>query len=167
MAEGRYQYTAHALARTTERRISRIEIEQAIAAAEIIEEYADDKYGPSCLLYGDTHKGRPLHVLVSCTPSPVKIISAYQPDPAESCEERKMSSECNVCRGRVDQQLTTYTQWFEDRPIVIENVPAWVCAQCGETYYDPDVVEQVQTIIWSHQPPVRVVETPVYDLKMA
>ncbi len=83
IAEGQYQYTAHALARTTERRISRAEIEQAVAAAEIIEEYPDDKYGPSCLLYGITEAGRVLHILVTLPPSPVKIITAYEPDSDE------------------------------------------------------------------------------------
>jgi len=80
---GNYQYTTRALIRTTERRISRAEIEQVIAVAEIIEEYPDDKYGPSCLLYGETRNGRRLHVLVSSLPVRVKIISAYDPDPDE------------------------------------------------------------------------------------
>jgi len=75
-----------------------------------------------------------------------------------------MNNTCNVCRGRVEKQLTTYTQWFEGRLIVVENVPAWVCTQCGETYYDPDVVERLQSVIWSAEPPSRVIETPVYDL---
>jgi hypothetical protein len=29
---------------------------------EIIEEYPDDKYSPSCLIYGKTEGGRELHV---------------------------------------------------------------------------------------------------------
>lgn len=78
---GDYQYTAHAVARTTERHISRVEIEQAIADAEVIEQNPDDKYGPTYLLYGITAASRHLHVLV-CAP-PVKIITAYEPDPDE------------------------------------------------------------------------------------
>ena len=83
IATGDYQYTSHAVERTTERRISRIEIEKTIATGKILEEYPDDKYGPSCLVYGKTNAGRPLHVLVSSPPSAVKIISAYEPDPDE------------------------------------------------------------------------------------
>lgn len=75
-----------------------------------------------------------------------------------------MSDVCNVCHGRLTKQRMSYTQWYEGRLLVIENVPAWVCEQCGETYFDPDVVEQVQSLIWSGAEPVRVVETPVYDL---
>ena len=75
-----------------------------------------------------------------------------------------MNNVCNTCQEKLEKKLTTYSQWFEGRPVVIENVPAWVCAQCGETYYDPDVVERIQIIIWSGQLPTRVVETAVYDL---
>lgn len=74
---------------------------------------------------------------------------------------------CNVCQGRLEERLTTYTQWLDERLIVIENVPALVCEQCGETYYAPDVVDKIQAVIWSGAEPVRTVETPVYDLNAA
>lgn len=46
----------------------------------------------------------------------------------------------------------------------IENVPAWVCEQCGENYYDLEIVERIQNLIWSNATPTRTIETPVYDL---
>ena len=82
-----------------------------------------------------------------------------------SREEKSVSSVCNVCQGNLHQELVTYTQWYEGRLVIVENVPAWVCGQCGETYYDPDIVEQVQQRIWSNDEPVRVIEAVVYDLK--
>jgi len=87
VSSGNYRYTNHAVQRTTERHISRTEIEEAIGRAEVIEEYPDDKYSPSCLLYGATHQSRPLHIQVSY-PS-VKIITAYEPDPNEWEDNRK------------------------------------------------------------------------------
>ena len=79
-ATGRYRYTLHAVKQTTVRRISRREIEQAIAEGEVIESYPHDKYGPSCLIFGMTAEGRPLHV--QCTQPPeAKVITAYEPDP--------------------------------------------------------------------------------------
>ncbi len=62
------------------------------------------------------------------------------------------------------QQMTTFTEYRNGRFIIIENVPAWVCEQCGETLYDPEVVDQIQAVVWSDKPPVRTIETPVYDL---
>ena len=52
-----------------------------------------------------------------------------------------------------------------DRLIVIENVPAWVCSDCGETTYDPNVVEKNQDLIWSNTKPICIIEAPVYDLQ--
>ena len=84
---GLYHYTLHAVQRTTARRISRQEIEQAVAVGEIIEQYPHDKYGPSCLILGFTSVGRPLHVQCSLPPD-VKIITAYEPDPNEWLDNR-------------------------------------------------------------------------------
>lgn len=56
-------------------------------SGEIIEEYPDDKYGPSCLLYGQTSADRPLHVLCSVPPR-VRIITVYEPDPDEWLDNR-------------------------------------------------------------------------------
>lgn len=51
-------------------------------SGEIIEEYHDDKYSPSCLIYGKTEVGRDLHIQVSYPPS-VVVITVYEPDPEE------------------------------------------------------------------------------------
>lgn len=75
-----------------------------------------------------------------------------------------MTDQCAVCKSNLTYQQVTYTQWYKGKLIVIENVPAWVCEQCGETYYDPAVVDQIQTLIWSGAAPVRTIQTPVYDL---
>jgi len=50
--------------------------------SEIVEDYPDDKYGPSCLVLGFTNAGRPLHIQCSYPIRPlVKIITLYEPDP--------------------------------------------------------------------------------------
>ena len=75
--EGHYRFTIHAFERCVERNISPIEINEVILSGEIIEEYPQDKYGPSCLIYGTTKKGRRIHV--HCSVDPVWIITAYDP----------------------------------------------------------------------------------------
>jgi hypothetical protein len=63
------------------RRVTVQDISEAVAAGEIIEDYPDDKYGPSCLLLGYTRAGRPLHVQCSYPSRPlIKIITLYEPD---------------------------------------------------------------------------------------
>ena len=80
---GLYEYSQHALDQSILRQISDDEVVEAIENGKIIEDYPDDKYGPSCLIYGDTKAGRPIHVQCSYPSRPlVKIITVYQPDPA-------------------------------------------------------------------------------------
>lgn len=57
------------------------EFDEVIARGEVIEDYPQDKYGPSCLIYGVTAAGRHLHVQCSYPQRPkVKIITVYEPD---------------------------------------------------------------------------------------
>ena len=79
---GDYRISDHAVKRMIKRSIDRAEIEETVLAGEIIEEYPDDKYSPSCLICGKTNNGRDLHVQLSLPPS-VVIITVYDPDPEE------------------------------------------------------------------------------------
>ena len=79
---GRYRFSDHAVKRMIKRSISRQEVETVIGEGEIIEEYPDDKYSPSCLVYGKTEVGKILHIQVSLPPT-VVVITAYEPDPEE------------------------------------------------------------------------------------
>ena len=80
----RYEFSKHAVDQSIVRKISVAELEEAMTGdAEVIEEYPDDKFGPSCLVLGYTHAGRPLHVQCSYPSRPlIKIVTVYQPDPA-------------------------------------------------------------------------------------
>jgi hypothetical protein len=80
---GEFEFTRHALDQSILRRITVQEVCDAVQNAEVIEDYPDDKYGPSCLVFGLTKNGRPLHVQFSYPSRPtLKVITLYQPDPA-------------------------------------------------------------------------------------
>ena len=82
--DGEFDFSRHALKRAVERNISEQEICQMAGNAQIIEEYPEDKYSPSCLIFGQTKKQRPLHLQVSFADTDnVRIITLYVPDPAE------------------------------------------------------------------------------------
>jgi hypothetical protein len=78
-----YEFSKHAVDQCIIRDISVLEIEEAISnRSEVIEDYQDDKYGPTCLILGFTIRGRPLHVQCSYPSRPlIKTISLYEPDP--------------------------------------------------------------------------------------
>ena len=79
----RYEYSKHAVDQSIIRDISVAELEDAMGEnSEIIEDYPDDKYGPSCLILSYTKTGRPLHIQCSYPSRPlIKIITLYEPDP--------------------------------------------------------------------------------------
>ena len=74
---GNYRFTIHGFERCVERHISPNEVKYVILSDEVIEEYPEDKYGPSFLIYGISEEGRILHV--QCSIDPVWIITAYDP----------------------------------------------------------------------------------------
>jgi hypothetical protein len=81
---GQFEFSKHAVDRSILRVVSVQEIHEAVAHGEIIEDYPDNKYGPSCLILGFTQAGRPLHIQCSYPSRPlVKIITLYAPDPAQ------------------------------------------------------------------------------------
>jgi YgiT-type zinc finger domain-containing protein len=71
---------------------------------------------------------------------------------------------CAFCKGEVEERLIRYVQEFEGRVIIIENVPAEVCTQCGEKLIRPEVAEKIQRLVWEQPSPKRSTKVPVYDL---
>ena len=82
IADGQFEFSAHATHQAIRRYIPVSEIREALLAGWVIEDYPDDKYGPSYLILGRAATGRPLHIQCSDPSRPlVKIITVYQPDP--------------------------------------------------------------------------------------
>ena len=77
-----FEFSKHAVDQSIIRRISVQEVREIFGSAEVIEDYPEDKYGPSCLIFGKTLAGRPLHIQCSYPSRPlIKIITLYEPDP--------------------------------------------------------------------------------------
>ena len=87
-----FEFSQHAVDQTILRRISVQEIREAIGNGKVIEDYPDDKYGPSCLIFGFTANGRAIHLQCSYPSRALtKVITVYEPDPNEwiGFEQRK------------------------------------------------------------------------------
>ena len=76
-----FELSQHAVDQSIIRRITVRELREAIARGKVIEDYPDDKYRPSCLVFGVTERDRPLHIHCS-HPSRLllKIVTLYEPD---------------------------------------------------------------------------------------
>jgi hypothetical protein len=84
ISRGAMEYSLHAVRQMVARNITPEEVADAILAGEVIEDYPEDKDGPSCLVLGRTRAGRSLHLQCTHPSRPlVKIVTAYEPDPAE------------------------------------------------------------------------------------
>lgn len=82
IAQGLFEFTQHATDQSLVRRITVQEVREAIASGEVIEDYPNDKYGPSCLVFGVTVRRRPIHIQCSYPSRPlIAIVTMYEPDP--------------------------------------------------------------------------------------
>ena len=73
-------------------------------------------------------------------------------------------STCPFCKGTLEEKKITHTQTFEDSVSLLTNVPALVCRQCGEVFLKPDVLGQIQKVVWTDVAPDEIREVPVYDM---
>lgn len=61
------------------------------------------------------------------------------------------------------EKRVTYTVEVDGRIVLVENVPARVCAETGEQFFSPQTVERIHAIIRGGQKPVRMLNTPVFE----
>lgn len=78
---------------------------------------------------------------------------------------------CSACGGNMRfRDKTTISHVLEDGPVsyvIITDVPADVCEQCGETVYSPEVADRLQEILHAakeKKDAPRTVEVPIYSL---
>jgi YgiT-type zinc finger domain-containing protein len=54
---------------------------------------------------------------------------------------------CIHCQGRMRKAKAPFDIDRKGYHLRLEKVPAWVCMQCGEPYFDEAEVESIQSII--------------------
>jgi YgiT-type zinc finger domain-containing protein len=60
------------------------------------------------------------------------------------------------------EQSVTYSVEVDGKFYVVENVPARICVETGETFFAPETLDHLQEIISGDRQPIRFMETPVY-----
>ena len=56
-------------------------------------------------------------------------------------------TKCSFCEGNLQRVTTEFVARVEDKVIVIKEVPAYVCEQCGESYYTPEISRKIDEIM--------------------
>ena len=55
-------------------------------------------------------------------------------------------SKCAICGGKVEEREVSEGVRVGNDFVIIENVRAGVCVECGERYYPPGVVDRLRNI---------------------
>lgn len=54
---------------------------------------------------------------------------------------------CIHCKGELKKGTSNFTDSRNGYVIVLEDIPAWVCAQCGEAMFEADAVNGIQEVL--------------------
>ena len=54
---------------------------------------------------------------------------------------------CFICKGDLEEKKVNYVVDLENTIIIIKGVPAKVCTQCGEQYFDDEIAEHIKKIV--------------------
>jgi YgiT-type zinc finger domain-containing protein len=75
--------------------------------------------------------------------------------------------ECYFCKGKVDQQKVKVDFRWGRKLKVIENVPAGVCQQCGERYFQSAVYKTMEKLAASRTKPAARLTVDVVRFRKA
>ena len=54
---------------------------------------------------------------------------------------------CIHCQGEMERKTAPFHVDRKGYHLTLESVPAWVCSQCGEVYFDEREVDEIQDVI--------------------
>lgn len=74
---------------------------------------------------------------------------------------------CLVCHHDMKARRVTLDLRLGEELVVIEDVPATVCENCGERVFTPEVTRKVQTVAKERPGMVRTITVPVFSLEAA
>ena len=74
-------------------------------------------------------------------------------------------TECYFCKGTVKEERITHIHRWGEQVIMLEDVPAEVCQQCGEVYFAPDTARAMDHLVTAkrNEKPKGELRVPVYS----
>lgn len=75
---------------------------------------------------------------------------------------------CEFCKGEVKHRLIRARFHFKGQTIYVDKVPAWVCSNCGEQYFDAPVYKRLEEIARHRRRIRKTISFPLaeYDMKL-
>ena len=70
---------------------------------------------------------------------------------------------CHVC-GSTESRVELVSEIFQidGQPVLVENIPAQVCARCGEEIFSRETTEKVRLIVHGKMKPIKSVQMDVF-----
>lgn len=62
-------------------------------------------------------------------------------------QKNKTTMNCFMCKGDLEEKRVNYIVDLKETIIIIKSVPAKVCKQCGEQYFDDEIAENIEKIV--------------------
>ena len=62
-------------------------------------------------------------------------------------KDHRQTDRCALCGGAKDAGTTTFTVELGFGVVVVRNVPATVCTQCGSDWIDDETAAHIETIV--------------------
>lgn len=84
-------------------------------------------------------------------------------------QQQQHSETCEQCGGQdIHSDLVRSAFWHEDRLVVVEDIPALVCGNCREQFFDDATVMLIDLLRGEDFPPDRArseLRVPVFSLR--
>ena len=96
-----------------------------------------------------------------------RALAPDTPQVPNTLDESTSLVECQRCGGAMRSATVKTTIWIEDRPYLVEDIPAQVCDSCAEQFYDAETTEALRRLTedgFAHVKPDRELLVPVFSL---
>jgi YgiT-type zinc finger domain-containing protein len=71
-------------------------------------------------------------------------------------------TQCYFCGGKTVPRRVTAENWWGDELALVRGVPAWVCENCEEQYFDAAISKKLDQMRQAPPPAQDTVKVPVY-----
>ncbi|MBC8509188.1 MAG: YgiT-type zinc finger protein [Chloroflexi bacterium] len=71
---------------------------------------------------------------------------------------------CEYCNGAIVEKRVTLHRQLKGNYVLIENVPAGICVECGTRYYAANILKMIEESVRGKRQIQREIVVPVYAL---
>jgi len=71
---------------------------------------------------------------------------------------------CPFCEGSIEKERIEHVHRWKGHLYLLRNVPAEACQQCGEVFFGPEALKEIDNVVSKGRVPEGHVSVPVYSL---